>query len=140
MHSRLEDLERPGSGGSYSGDPSYAPPSSQFSRPPRLPLPIQEELHTPGSPIVGPVAGLAPIEGLDPAPIDTPEAAESIPRRGSVMSSTTADEEEEDPSGLIQEGGLPAVSTIIEWREKGEKVYVTGTFAAWDKKYRLYRE
>jgi hypothetical protein len=28
---------------------------------------------------------------------------------------------------------------VIEWKQGGKKVYVTGTFAGWNKKYRLNR-
>jgi hypothetical protein len=29
---------------------------------------------------------------------------------------------------------------LLEWREGGEKVYVTGTFAGWGKKIRLHHK
>jgi hypothetical protein len=32
-----------------------------------------------------------------------------------------------------------AVPTIIEWSAPGQKVYVTGTFVNWEKKFRLHR-
>lgn len=32
-----------------------------------------------------------------------------------------------------------AVSTTIEWRGGGEKVYVTGTFVNWSRKFKLYK-
>ena len=31
------------------------------------------------------------------------------------------------------------VPTIIEWTAPGDKVYVTGTFVNWEKKFRLHR-
>jgi hypothetical protein len=31
------------------------------------------------------------------------------------------------------------IPTLIEWTAPGEKVYVTGTFVNWEKKYRLHR-
>lgn len=32
-----------------------------------------------------------------------------------------------------------AVPTVIEWSAPGQKVYVTGTFVNWEKKFRLHR-
>lgn len=32
-----------------------------------------------------------------------------------------------------------AVTTTIEWRGGGEKVYVTGTFVNWERKFRLHK-
>lgn len=112
----------------------YRLPPSQYDRPPRLPLRIEEEVHTPGSPIISPADVSSPID-----PIDVDGA---LPRRTSVLSSTTADDEdvEEDLSLTEASPGRPTVPTIIEWRQGGEKVYVTGTFAGWNRKYRLQRE
>ena len=85
---------------------AYNLPPASFSRPPRLPLPIEEEVHTPGSPI------LSPTEDLD-----EPEIEDE--RRGSVISSTIDDEEEPDEfQGYMPETGanVPKVPTIVEWR------------------------
>lgn len=108
----------------------YIPPS-QYSRPPRLPLPIEEEVHTPGSPIISP-ADLT-------SPIDIGEVDGVLPRPTSVLSSTTA---EEDDLGDEFQGpqNVPTVPTLIEWEAPGERVYVTGTFAGWNRKYRLHRK
>ncbi|KAF2811485.1 AMPKBI-domain-containing protein [Mytilinidion resinicola] len=117
-----------------SAEAYYVPPSqSQFSRPPRLPLPIEEEVHTPGSPIISPADFTTP---LDPIDVDG-----ILPRRTSVLSNTTVDDDDvgDGITGLEGEPGQQAVPTLIEWIGEGEKVYVTGTFAAWDKKYRLHR-
>jgi hypothetical protein len=105
------------------------PPPQSFARPPRLPLPIEAEVHTPGSPIISPA---------DLAPVDTVEGSDGeLGRRTSVLSSTTADDEE-----LVDEfqgpQNVPTVPTIIEWEEGGEKVYVTGTFVEWNRKFRLH--
>ncbi|PVI07661.1 carbohydrate-binding module family 48 protein [Periconia macrospinosa] len=104
-------------------------PSSHYSRPPRLPLPIEEEPHTPGSPIIAPT-DLA-------SPIDHHEIEGAFPRRSSMLSSTTADD---DDLGDEFKGpqGKETVPTIVEWEGPGERVYVTGTFAGWDRKYRLH--
>ncbi|KAF2434901.1 AMPKBI-domain-containing protein [Tothia fuscella] len=107
-------------------DESYQLPSAQYNRPPRLPLPIEEELHTPGSPILSP-ADVAAVEPLD-----------GLPKRSSLLSNIAADEDDLGDDVDILAGGLhPPVPTLIEWREAGNKVYVTGTFAGWDRKFRL---
>lgn len=113
----------------------HAPHNAQFSRPPRLPLPIEEELHTPGSPIISP-ADLA-VDAVEPLEQD----GGPLQRRASVLSGTTVDDEDEGDSMQAEtDQAKPAVPTIIEWRGRGERVYVTGTFAGWDRKYRLHRE
>jgi hypothetical protein len=114
------------------------PPASGYSRPPRLPLPIEEEDYTPGSPIISP-ADLE--DDIDPIGGDP----DGVKRTRSMLSGTTVDDEEvEDEAqgagGLVGEAVGPAVPTVIEWREGGDKVYVTGTFAGWDRKYRLHKE
>lgn len=110
----------------------FAPPPQQFARPPRLPLPIEEELHTPGSPIISPA---------DLAPVDIAEGAEgsSLASRASVLSSiTTEDDDAVDEFPRPHTG--PTVPTLIEWEGGGEKVYVTGTFVEWNRKFRLHRK
>ncbi|KAF2659077.1 carbohydrate-binding module family 48 protein [Lophiostoma macrostomum CBS 122681] len=106
-------------------------PASQYSRPPRLPLPIEEEDLAPGSPIISP-ADLA-------SPVDIGEIDGVLPRRtGSVLSNTTA--EEDDQLDEFQgPQNVPTVPTIVEWEGPGERVYVTGTFAGWNRKYKLHR-
>jgi hypothetical protein len=108
-------------------DESYQLPSAQYSRPPRLPLPIAEELHTPGSPII--------------SPADISEPVDPLPRRSSVLSSGTADDDDLGDDLELLDGGLhPPVPTLIEWREGGTAVFFTGTFAGWDRKFRLRKE
>ena len=110
-------------------DAYHLPPSS-FSRPPRLPLPIEEEVHNPGSPIASPTDF-----GLD---------ADELPRRSSVVSSTVDDDEEPDNNFEAYSTDLagPKVPTIIEWRptKPSDRVYVTGTFTNWERKFRLYKD
>ena len=110
---------------------NYIVPSSHYSRPPRLPLPIEEEVHTPGSPIISP-QDLA-------SPIDHGEIEGALPRRSSMLSSTTADDDELGDEFKGPQG-QPTVPTLIEWEGPGERVYVTGTFAGWNRKYRLHRK
>lgn len=101
-------------------------------RPPRLPLPIAE---LPESPNLGPVSKTdsdVPIFEHDDS---------VLPRRNSMISVAT--QEEEDVGEELQPFGVgysgQTVPFTIEWNQPAEKVFVTGTFAAWDKKYRLKR-
>ncbi|APA08120.1 hypothetical protein sscle_03g028900 [Sclerotinia sclerotiorum 1980 UF-70] len=113
-------------------DPSGPPiqdMSYHLTRPPRLPLPIEEEVHTPGSPLITPADMIAPaidIEALD---------NERLARRNSALSNTTIDEE--DAEEIQIDRTKATVPTLFEWREGGEKVYVTGTIFQWNKKQRL---
>lgn len=114
---------------------TYAPVSHH--RPPRLPLPIADE--PPDSP------SLLPVDRDNNA--DVPLFHEDsivpvlLPRRNSMQSVDTQDEDEVgdelQPYGVGFTG--QTVPTLIEWHKPAEKVFVTGTFAAWDKKYRLRR-
>jgi hypothetical protein len=107
--------------------------SYHLTRPPRLPLPIEEEVHTPGSPIIAPadVDAVAPV--LD---LENLENNDTLPRRSSALSNTTIDEE--DAEELRVDKTKASVPTPFEWKEGGEKVYVTGTIFQWNKKHRLH--
>ena len=115
-------------------DRDHVPPP-QAHRPPRLPLPIEEEIYTPGSPIISPAdITLA----LNQDQLET-----GLPRRSSLLSSTTADDEEagDELQPYDADPGVKrAVPTLVEWKGRGDRVYVTGTFAGWNKKYRLHRK
>jgi len=115
-------------------DPNYIP-HSNLNFPPRLPLPIEEEVHAPGSPVI-PSQGLS--LSLHDEHVDGP-----IPRQSSAISNTTLDDDalgdelqpypyEASPRGLVP--------TLLEWKQEGDRVYVTGTFAGWSRKYRMNRE
>lgn len=115
-----------------SGSP-YGLPPSHFSRPPRLPLPI-EEVHTPGSPIITPQDVSSPLEHGD---------INGLPRRASVLSSTTVDDEDVGDNEAFtsdQASVGPSVPMAITWKGPGEKVYVTGTFVQWDRKFKLHKD
>jgi hypothetical protein len=113
-----------------SGPPAIQDMSYHITRPPRLPLPIEEEVHTPGSPIIA----AADIE--DPAlDIDTLDS-DGLTRRTSALSNTTIDEEDADELN-VDRSGL-TVPTAFEWRRGGERIYVTGTIFQWNKKHRLH--
>ncbi len=113
-----------------SGPPAIQDMSYHLTRPPRLPLPIEEEVHTPGSPIIAPADIDAPV--LDVEALDN----EPLPRRTSALSNTTIDEE--DAEELRVDKTKATVPTTFEWRYGGDKVYVTGTIFQWNKKHRLH--
>jgi len=104
--------------------------SYHLTRPPRLPLPIEEEVHTPGSPIIAPTE-------VDAAPLDIESLDnEMLPRRSSALSNTTIDEEDAEELRVDKTG--TTVPTVFEWTEGGDKVYVTGTIFSWNRKHRLH--
>ena len=115
------------------GDPNYMP-SSILNFPPRLPLPIQEEDHTPGSPIISPQEISSALQEY--------EVEGRFPRRTSILSSTTLDEDEVDDDLQAYGNGVTGrtVPTTIEWNHGGDRIYVTGSFAGWEKKYRMHRK
>ena len=110
--------------------------SAQYNQPPRLPLPIGKEIQLPGSPIIVPADLSSPIDQVG----DEDGGGGMLQRRNSVLSNTTADEDDDDMQPLQSSGERAAVPTVIEWRQGGERVYVTGTFAGWDRKFRLQKE
>jgi len=117
-------------------DYSLPPASYSFSRPPRLPLPIEEEVYTPGSPVITPLDIPSEVE-----PIEGDGALDKSGRQTSMLSSTTADDDELPDDIVFQDSaGQGLVPTLIEWRQGGDRVYVTGTFVDWDKKVRLHRK
>lgn len=107
-----------------------------LTHPPRLPLPIEEEVHTPGSPI------LAPQESGLPVPTELGGgSSEGLARKGSGLSAGTAgtaEDDEEDSEELQVDKARPVVPTRIVWRRGGEKVYVTGSIFQWSRKHRLH--
>ncbi|RPB25319.1 AMPKBI-domain-containing protein [Terfezia boudieri ATCC MYA-4762] len=56
--------------------------------------------------------------------------AEELQRRGSIRSTTTV----EDDEAVDESRSIP---TLVTWTHGGNKVYITGTFCGWRKKYRL---
>ena len=58
-------------------------------------------------------------------------AAEELQRRGSIRSTTTV---EDDDITVDESRSIP---TLVTWTDGGNKVYITGTFCGWRKKYRL---
>ncbi len=113
-------------------DPNYIP-HSNLNFPPRLPLPIEEEVHTPGSPIITP-AGISSVLHDDEEDL--------LPRQNSGVSSTTIDDDDfgDELQPFSLEDSRRTVPTVIKWKQGGDKVYVTGTFTSWNRKFRMTRE
>lgn len=105
--------------------------SYHLTRPPRLPLPIEEEVHTPGSPILGPADAQAPLPDLDPL-----EMGGALTRPLSSLSNETEDEDAEE---LPIDKSKPTVETVFTWHgdPNVSKVYVTGTIFQWSAKAKL---
>ena len=114
-------------------DPNWIP-ASNLNFPPRLPLPIEEELHTPGSPIITSAGESSALHEDD---IDG-----VLPRQTSVVSNATLDDEdfENELQPYPVESSRRFVPTTVRWKQGGDKVYVTGTFTSWSRKFRMNRE
>lgn len=115
-----------------SPDPYYLP-TAQYTRAPRLPIPVEEEEQDPGSPI--PVPADAGFAGYDE---DAAAETKSITALSHV--SDADDVSADDVFGLGMMHGLPRVPTLIEWKEGGETVYVTGSWSNWEVKLKLFRK
>jgi hypothetical protein len=105
------------------------PDVSYLTRPPRLPLPIDQEEQTPGSPILAPAdlgQSVEELEALDAG----------IARRSSGLSSATLDEDDdvEEPRPDKKRATVPLK---LDWLHGGSKVYVTGTIFQWNRKIRM---
>ncbi|KAK7967780.1 5'-AMP-activated protein kinase [Apiospora aurea] len=108
--------------------------SYQMNRPPRLPLPIEEEVHTPGSPIIAPTDIGEPIDD-SVTELDKDAKEADLQRKSSAVSNAT---DEEDAEELRVDKTRPTVPTRVEWLQGGQKVYVTGTPFQWSRKQRLF--
>lgn len=119
---------------------AYHLPPASYSRPPRLPLPIDEEkVQAPDSPLLSAVKDQGDVP-------DDELAKQDESRRGSVVSSTLDDEDEDQEPDEFQ-GYMPDIDPdapkfpfVVEWRDANpnDKVYVTGTFTLWERKFRLH--
>ncbi|RAK79729.1 putative Snf1 kinase complex beta-subunit Gal83 [Aspergillus fijiensis CBS 313.89] len=115
--------------------PSGAPPNVYYSasvhlqRPPRMPLPIGDATT------VGREDGY-----MESLPVDQ-LLDEHIEQRHPSQGSTTVEDDEilDELQPFTPSGVGRAVPTTIEWTGPGDKVYVTGTFVNWEKKFRLHR-
>jgi hypothetical protein len=122
---------------------------SYLTRPPRLPLPIEEELKTPGSPGNGPteVNEIIDDEGdilaAKPAAAVEDDAAAREDQMTRKSSGATADTVDDDLAGDWDGGDgttghRQTVPTRLEWLGGGDKVWVTGTIFQWKRKQRLH--
>lgn len=103
-------------------------------RPPRLPLPIEEEVHTPGSPVIAPTDIGPSIEAIE-AELDKDDPPSGdLTRKSSGLSNATDDEDAEE----LRVDKTRTVQTRVEWIQGGQKVYVTGTPFQWSRKQRLH--
>ena len=133
--SRQDDFEQSNFSRHYT-------PVSQM-RPPRLPLPIADAQvdQIPESPALRPVkTGNEDVSTLyDDEPMSA--TAETLRRKDSMLSATTQDEEEvgELQPYAVDTTGAKLVAIPIVWRQGGDKVFVTGTFANWQRKFKLHR-
>ncbi|KAF7591278.1 hypothetical protein BBP40_001787 [Aspergillus hancockii] len=93
-----------------------------------MPLPIGDATATPGSPYMG----SPPSDRL----LDE-HTGRGDPALGDIA--VEDDEVLDELEPYTSSGVGRPVSTTIEWAAPGEKVYVTGTFVNWEKKFRLHR-
>ncbi|KAK3940822.1 hypothetical protein QBC46DRAFT_384304 [Diplogelasinospora grovesii] len=123
----------------YSDDePSVVPHSSiqdmsYLTRPPRLPLPIEEEVHTPGSPIIAPADIGQPIDDIDGL-----DVSGLPPRVANLSNGSILDPDEEDIEELPIDKSRPTIPCKIEWCHGGDKIYLTGTIFQWNRKSRMH--
>lgn len=90
---------------------------------------------SPGSPAPG-----SPV--LEPTAAEDKAGDKGVHRSRSTISATTLDDDGDDDDEIYRADEVkgPLVDTLIEWKEGGDKVYVTGTFCDWAKKSRLHRK
>lgn len=80
--------------------------------------------------------------GIEPQAFSQPFAPPMIEKienpkpRKSSLDSTISMGENDMPNSRDER----AIPTQVQWKEGGEKVYVTGTFCSWEKKYRLMKQ
>ncbi|KAK6079380.1 snf1 kinase complex beta-subunit [Seiridium cupressi] len=141
QHSTAESSIR--SSSQYDTDPlltnnpasaSVTDMSYNLARPPRLPLPIEEEVHTPGSPVIAPQDIGPSIEAIESSLDKEESAGADLTRKSSGLSNATDDDDAEE----LRVDKTRTVSTKVEWLQGGQKVYVTGTPFQWSRKQRLH--
>ncbi|KAF2484747.1 5'-AMP-activated protein kinase beta subunit, interation domain-containing protein [Neohortaea acidophila] len=109
-------------------------PESAWNHPPRLPLPIDRDPE-PASPILTPRSGTPTVQNEVEGNL--------LEKESRLLSSTTLDDEEGGAD--IQQFAMetdplaPKVPTTLIYPGEGDTVYVTGTFASWEKKFRMHK-
>lgn len=114
---------------------SYYSASAHLQRPPRLPLPIGDANTTPGSP-------LADTEDSRIQSLPADQILDHQVDHNTVnLRQTSIDEEDllDELQPYTVSGAGKAVPVVIEWSAPAQKVYVTGTFVNWEKKFRLHK-
>jgi len=79
---------------------------------------------------------------MTPSTLDSPVPAitsekSSLRRRNSFGSGTTVDTVDDDELNIDDSRSIP---TTIVWPHEARKVYVTGTFSGWKKKFKLVQK
>lgn len=118
---------------------TYAPVSQL--RPPRLPLPIAD-VDMPESPSLPPQQiSEADVPVFNESTHSPVTPGYGVNRHNSMLSNDTQDDDEIGDELRPYAAAVTSqlVPTVIEWTGQGEKVYVTGTFANWERKFRLHR-
>lgn len=117
-------------------------PVSQM-RPPRLPIPIADAhvAPIPESPTLGPIQTRNEDVSFIEYDVPVSHHEQRLRRRDSMLSYTTQDDEEvgELQPYAVDTNGGKLVPVHIVWKDGGDKVYVTGTFARWEAKYKLHK-
>ncbi|KAF2861866.1 carbohydrate-binding module family 48 protein [Piedraia hortae CBS 480.64] len=104
--------------------------AGRYDRPPRLPLPIADAVADASLPADNDPSPDALSGGI--------KMESDLHRRTSILSSTTL--EDEDEYSMLNQSAAPTVPTTITWKGHADKVYVTGTFVSWDRKFKLHRD
>lgn len=100
-----------------------------------MPLPIGDATTTPGSPISGPEDS-----HIQSMPADRLLDEQMDPEASNVASNILDGEDNVDELQPYATSGVgKAVPTTIEWTDPAQKVYVTGTFVNWEKKFLLHK-
>jgi hypothetical protein len=118
-------------------DRRYVPPAEL--RPQRMPLPIAGEHSVPDSPTLGPLdTGTQDVPIFDDDDGLAPEKQE-LRRKSSVMSVGTPGDDDLDEELPQADPAAGTVQTIIEWTHAGNRVFITGTFANWERKFKMHQ-
>jgi hypothetical protein len=116
----------------------YVPPVLRQIAP-RLPIPIADAVvPIPESPSLDPLdKGVADVPPME---YEAVLAAEPPLRRKSSMVSIGTEEEELGEGLAPVDPSQPTTDYTVEWKGPASKVYVTGTFANWEKKFKMHRK
>ncbi|CUS12414.1 unnamed protein product [Tuber aestivum] len=105
-------------------------PTPGFDDDDALSSPTLQKLQTASS---TPTATGEDLPSREGTPLSAGPHADPLTKRGSMGSTTTIDEEEVDVADTR------TIPTLVQWLQGGHKVYVTGTFSNWRKRFKLNR-